>query len=276
MKKLKKKPETPTTVIQNFNADLAAQGFEPASASMRKEAPWHGEDLMNGFEPKVKWRSGSTTQGHEYRGERGDYIVLTKISETYDGKGYKYKQHLVAADDPNANGEDAWVVVLDEDDPFQVGSFRDNGYVYNSSPIEVLCRPSDGAQAVEPTPPEVTERGAVLREAESLITGDRNQSYGPPTENFTNIADLWNVQFKHKLKPGQRFTATDVAVAMIHVKQARVVAQPKRDNFVDIAGYAACAWETQAERKPVGVEAAYREHGLSWEEIDERLGHTDA
>lgn len=90
-------------------------------------------------------------------------------------------------------------------------------------------------------------RGALLREAEGLITGDRNKSYGSPTQNFTNIADLWNVQFRHKLVEGQRFTATDVAIAMIHVKQARLIAQPKRDNFVDIAGYAACGWEAQED-----------------------------
>lgn len=93
----------------------------------------------------------------------------------------------------------------------------------------------------------VSQRAGVLREAEGLITGDRNKSYGSPTENFTNIADLWNIQFGHKLREDQSFTATDVAVAMIHVKQARLIAQPKRDNFVDIAGYAACGWETQQE-----------------------------
>lgn len=89
-------------------------------------------------------------------------------------------------------------------------------------------------------------RAKVLQEAESLITGDRNASYGTPTQNFQNTADLLNVQFGHKLK--ERFTATDVAMIMIQLKMARLIASPnKRDNWVDLAGYAACGFETTEE-----------------------------
>lgn len=88
---------------------------------------------------------------------------------------------------------------------------------------------------------EITPRASVLREAEALITGDRNATYGPPTQNFANTAALLNIQFGHKLsKP---FTAADVAVIMMQLKLARLIAQPKRDTFVDLAGYAACGWE---------------------------------
>lgn len=90
-------------------------------------------------------------------------------------------------------------------------------------------------------------RARVLREAEKLITGDRNETYGSPTTNFQNTADLWSVQLSHKLKEGERFTAVDVALLMVHLKLARMIAQPKRDNFVDGAGYLACAWECQEE-----------------------------
>lgn len=94
-----------------------------------------------------------------------------------------------------------------------------------------------------------TPRGELLLEARELITGDRNQTYGSPTQNFQNTADLLNIQFRHKLKPGKLFTPTDVAVMMMQLKLARLVAQPKRDNFVDIAGYAACGWEcVEAEK----------------------------
>lgn len=99
-------------------------------------------------------------------------------------------------------------------------------------------------QTIDSMSPETT-RGAVLLEARGLITGDRNQTYGSPTQNFQNTADLLNVQFRHKLKDGVLFTPTDVAVMMMQLKLARMVAQPKRDNFVDIAGYAACGWECQ-------------------------------
>jgi len=97
----------------------------------------------------------------------------------------------------------------------------------------------------EPETPAVPPRVGVLQEAEKLITGDRNKTYGEPTENFQNIAALWNTQLGHKLVEGQAFTATDVALLMAQVKLARMITQPKRDNFVDLAGYAACGWETQ-------------------------------
>lgn len=93
----------------------------------------------------------------------------------------------------------------------------------------------------------LTSREQVLYEAADLVTGDRNQAYGSPTQNFQNTADIWNVLLGHKLKDGEVITATEVATLMIGLKLARTVAQPKRDNFVDMAGYAACGWETQEE-----------------------------
>lgn len=45
------------------------------------------------------------------------------------------------------------------------------------------------------------------------------------------------------LKEGESFTAVDVADAMILVKVARNIANVKRDNFADIAGYAGCGYE---------------------------------
>jgi hypothetical protein len=73
--------------------------------------------------------------------------------------------------------------------------------------------------------------------------GDRNASYGSPTQNFQNTADLWNVQFQHLLKPDAKFSAADVAIAMAHLKLARMIAGSKHDNWVDLIGYAACGLE---------------------------------
>ena len=88
-----------------------------------------------------------------------------------------------------------------------------------------------------------TPRRELLEEAADLIDGDRNISYGSPTQNFQNIADLWTTRFSHMLKDGAKFTAADVADAMILVKVARNIANTKRDNFADIAGYAGCGYE---------------------------------
>jgi len=86
-------------------------------------------------------------------------------------------------------------------------------------------------------------RASILQEAETLITGDRNKTYGSPTENFANTAALWNVQIGHKLK--EPITATEVALMMAQLKLARMIAQPKRDNFVDAVGYIACGAECE-------------------------------
>lgn len=99
--------------------------------------------------------------------------------------------------------------------------------------------PAVGQTNVTPDKPRV----AVLKEAAGLITGDREAEYGTPQVNFQRIADLWNVQLAHLLKDGAKFTPTDVALAMLQVKLGRAVQSPKRDTFVDIAGYAGLAFE---------------------------------
>ena len=81
----------------------------------------------------------------------------------------------------------------------------------------------------------------ILEEAMKCVGGPRRRDYGTPDENFGRIANLWNVHLKGKLsKP---VTPDDVAMMMIILKVARQANSPKRDNLVDIAGYAQCASE---------------------------------
>ena len=103
---------------------------------------------------------------------------------------------------------------------------------------------NSAAKPWPPPPPQPTERGDVLDEAKSLITGDRNVTYGSPTENFHNIAEFWTTRLSHKLKDGESISGFDVADLMVLLKIARNVVSPKRDNAVDGAGYLACGWET--------------------------------
>jgi Domain of unknown function (DUF6378) len=87
---------------------------------------------------------------------------------------------------------------------------------------------------------EVLPRIEALRQAATIISGDRDQQYGAPEDNFARIGTYWSVLFK------QEVTAEDVAMALILMKAARFsnkTAGFQADTWVDIAGYAACGFE---------------------------------
>lgn len=74
----------------------------------------------------------------------------------------------------------------------------------------------------------------ILEEALRITSGDRQANYGPPDQDFVRIAKLWTAL------SGFEFKSRDVAMFMICVKLSREIHQRKRDNAVDIAGYARC------------------------------------
>lgn len=98
-----------------------------------------------------------------------------------------------------------------------------------------------------PTSGDSTPRGDLLDEAKSLITGDRNNQYGPPTQDFARTAAILNAlgfQFLKSDDTVQRLEGHHVALLMVALKMSRLAWQPeKRDSWVDLAGYAACGWE---------------------------------
>lgn len=80
--------------------------------------------------------------------------------------------------------------------------------------------------------------GSVALEAHAAVYGDRQDDYGHPREDFTRTAVLWTGLLQHKLAEGEWIEAEDIGRCQIAVKLARDVHAPKRDNRVDIAGYA--------------------------------------
>lgn|GEM_PF-575578 len=80
----------------------------------------------------------------------------------------------------------------------------------------------------------------ILAEASRITRGSRQAQYGPPDEDFRRTAGMWSALFAAKLKEGVTFEPRDVALAMILLKTSRETHQRKRDNWVDIAGYASC------------------------------------
>ena len=97
---------------------------------------------------------------------------------------------------------------------------------------------------------EVLYRESALLEAHRLVHGDRGHNYGHPIEDFQRTANIWNVLFGGKAD-GSPFEPHDVPLAMIAVKLSRETHITKRDNRVDIAGYAETAemvYEKYADR----------------------------
>jgi hypothetical protein len=111
-------------------------------------------------------------------------------------------------------------------------------------------------------------RASVLDEAKSLVTGERNASYGDPIDDFRRTATYWSTHaggvFRRKLLAigwdGQKleqltaadviavvdslFDPHDVAIMMTQLKNSRLAWSPeKRDNWVDAAGYDACGYD---------------------------------
>ena len=75
------------------------------------------------------------------------------------------------------------------------------------------------------------------REAELLVLGARQDTYGHPLDNFTANAHMWTGTLYYKLKDGEVITPEDVALLMTQVKIAREINVSKRDNLVDAHGY---------------------------------------
>ena len=89
-----------------------------------------------------------------------------------------------------------------------------------------------------------TTRKTILEAAETCVCQDRQDTHGRPEDSFSEIADLWTAY----LGTGQEIDPVDVAQMMILLKIARAKGNPKhQDNWVDMAGYAACAGEIAAE-----------------------------
>ena len=81
-------------------------------------------------------------------------------------------------------------------------------------------------------------RSDILHEAETQITGQREQDYGSPENNFALIANLWSDYLDAEV------TALDVAMMMCLLKIARIKnGGGTGDSFVDICGYGACGGE---------------------------------
>lgn len=96
------------------------------------------------------------------------------------------------------------------------------------------------------------KRAETLDSAKEIVTKDREEQYGSPEDNFATIAEFWTTYIKTKcVSPGTdvNISPADVGTMMILLKTARIAGgSEKADNFIDIAGYAACAGELMSKK----------------------------
>jgi Domain of unknown function (DUF6378) len=86
---------------------------------------------------------------------------------------------------------------------------------------------------------EITYREESLKEAMSIVIGDRATQYGGPEDNFARIAKIWSVIL------GIPISEEDVGMMMVGLKVARYASKSgfQPDTWVDVIGYGACGFE---------------------------------
>ena len=100
----------------------------------------------------------------------------------------------------------------------------------------------------------MAKRTEILDAAKRCVVGDREQDYGRPENSFETIGLLWSVYLRAaypelaKVMGVNRIKPKDVAAMLALLKIARIASgHAKEDNWVDLAGYAACGGEIETE-----------------------------
>jgi hypothetical protein len=81
-------------------------------------------------------------------------------------------------------------------------------------------------------------RAAILEAARDAVLRDRAATHGSVEASFGQLASVWSVRLGVTVTPAQ------VALMLVDLKVTRAWGNPGHgDNWVDIAGYAACGGE---------------------------------
>ena len=94
-------------------------------------------------------------------------------------------------------------------------------------------------------------RKEILDAANSCVNGERDRQYGKPENNFKIIADFWMGYLESCGAVPEEIEVfirpEDVAAMLALLKIARIASgTAKADNWIDLAGYAACGGEIQS------------------------------
>ena len=160
-----------------------------------------------------------------------------------------------------------WMELLDKVEPWALPIFMENypsrtdeGYGITTAglPVNIAnfvraqserhAQEAKEAQVTEVAAPEqITKREEILRTANRLIHGDRQQDYGQPIDSFTRVAQAMNVVLEGAGHPP--IDATTAAKLMIALKLSRLAGgDNKDDTWIDLAGYAALGAEVRDQQ----------------------------
>jgi hypothetical protein len=83
---------------------------------------------------------------------------------------------------------------------------------------------------------DMWEEQSILKEADKLVSEDRQDIYGHPYDDFSRATEMYQPILESNLDPALKH-----ALIMIQVKISRLLNTPyHHDTIVDIAGYAKC------------------------------------
>lgn len=87
-------------------------------------------------------------------------------------------------------------------------------------------------------------RELILDTAKEIVSNDRAKTHGSVERNFEHIAAVWSARLRMTITPHQ------VAIMLIDLKAARAWNHEEHaDNWIDMAGYAACGGELSIQPK---------------------------
>lgn len=95
----------------------------------------------------------------------------------------------------------------------------------------------------------MVSRKDILDQALKCVNGDRDEQYGNPEDSFKLIADFWMSYLNNcgASRSEIYIRSKDVAAMLALLKVARISGgQSKLDNWIDLAGYAACGGEIES------------------------------
>ena len=122
-----------------------------------------------------------------------------------------------------------------------VPEFRDSWPTLRYTESEPIKTEPD---QTEPDP--LTIREQLLQDVSKIITGDRNREYGEPDQNIGRTYEMLRAYLG--TRSGLELEPEDVCAFAIILKLGRLSHDSsKRDTWMDIAGYAACAGDVLPE-----------------------------